>query len=118
MRTAQRRSPMPDFVPNFFIYLAVMAGVTYLVRMIPLMLFKRKIKSRFIRSFLYYVPYAVLSAMTFPAIIFSTGNIISASVGAAVALVLAYFGRSLLTVAASSALSVFLVELGFFLAEK
>ena len=109
---------MPEFVPNFFIYLAIMAGVTYLVRMIPLVLFKRKITSRFLRSFLYYVPYTVLSAMTFPAIIFSTGSIASASVGAAVALVLAYAGRSLLTVAASSAASVFVAELIIFLAGK
>ena len=109
---------MPEFVPNFFVYLAIMAGVTYLVRMIPLVLFKRKITNRFLRSFLYYVPYTVLSAMTFPAIIFSTGSIVSASVGAAVALVLAYFGRSLLTVAASSAASVFLAELIISLAEK
>ena len=102
---------MLDFVPGFFIYLLVMAGVTYLVRMLPLMLVKKKIKNRFIRSFLYYVPYTVLSAMTFPAIIFSTGNVSSAIAGAIVALVLAYFGRSLLTVAAASASAVFLTEL-------
>ena len=107
---------MPEFVQNFFIYLGIMAGVTYLVRMIPLVLFKKKITNRYLRSFLYYVPYTVLSAMTFPAIIFSTGNIASAAVGCVVALVLAYFGRSLLMVAASSALAVFLVELGIFLA--
>lgn len=101
---------MPEFLPNFFIYLGIMATVTYLVRMIPLVLFKKKITNRFLRSFLYYIPYTVLSAMTFPAIIFSTGNIISASIGALAALVLAYFGRSLLTVAASSAASVFVVE--------
>ena len=106
---------MPEFLPNFFIYLCIMASVTYLVRMVPLVLFKKKITNRFLRSFLYYIPYTVLSAMTFPAIIFSTGNIISASVGAAAALVLAYFGRSLLTVAASSAASVFAVELIVFL---
>jgi len=105
---------MPEFVPNFFLYLLIMAGVTYLVRMLPLVLVKKKITNRFVRSFLYYVPYTVLSAMTFPAIIFSTGNIWSAAVGAAIALVLAYFGRSLLLVAASSAVSVFLVELVFF----
>lgn len=109
---------MPEFVPNFFIYLGVMAGVTYLVRMLPLVLVKKKITNTFLRSFLYYVPYTVLSAMTFPAIMFSTGNIVSAAVGAAVALLLAYFGRSLLTVAASSAASVFIAELVFFLCEK
>lgn len=102
---------MLDFVPGFFTYLLVMAGVTYLVRMLPLVLVKKKIKNRFIRSFLYYVPYTVLSAMTFPAIIFSTGNVSSAIAGAIVALILAYFGRSLLTVAAASASTVFLTEL-------
>ena len=102
---------MLDFVPGFFGYLAVMAGVTYLVRMIPLVLVKRKINNRFIRSFLYYVPYAVLSAMTFPAIIFSTGNISSAIAGTLVALILSYFGRSLLTVACASCSSVFITEL-------
>ena len=102
---------MLDFVPGFFGYLFVMAGVTYLVRLLPLLLVKKKITNRFIRSFLYYVPYAVLSAMTFPAIIFSTGNISSAIAGALVALILSYFGRSLLTVAASSCCTVFLTEL-------
>ena len=102
---------MLDFVPNFFVYLIIMAGVTYLVRMIPLLLIKKKITNGFLRSFLYYVPYTVLSAMTFPAVIFSTGNVISAAIGAIVALILAYLGRSLLLVAASSALSVFLAEL-------
>jgi len=102
---------MLDFVPGFFIYLLVMAGVTYLVRMLPLVLVKKRITNRFIRSFLYYVPYAVLSAMTFPAIIFSTGNISSAIAGAVVALILSYFGRSLLTVAAASVSAVFLTEL-------
>ena len=102
---------MLDFVPGFFIYLLVMAAVTYLVRMVPLALIKRKITNRFIRSFLYYVPYTVLSAMVFPAIFFSTGNIVSATVGAAVAIILSYFRRSLLTVSAAAALSVFATEL-------
>ena len=106
---------MLDFVENFFIYLLIMAGVTYLIRALPLLLVRRKITNRFIRSFLYYVPYAVLSAMTFPAILYSTGNMISAAVGAAVALALAYFKRSLLTVAASASLAVFLTELIFLL---
>ena len=55
---------MFDFVPNFLVYLIVMATVTYLVRMLPLAFFRKKIRSRFVRSFLYYVPYAVLTAMT------------------------------------------------------
>ena len=96
---------------NYFIYLAVMAGITYLIRMIPLVLVKKKIKNRFILSFLYYIPYSVLSVMTFPAVFYSTGNAISAAVGTAVALVLAFFNKSLVTVAGISALSVFVVEL-------
>ena len=98
-------------VLQFFIYLLVMAGVTYLVRMLPLVFFRKKIESRFIRSFLYYVPYTVLSVMTFPAIFYSTGSVISATVGAAVAVILAYVGRGLLTVAAGSAVSVLIVKL-------
>ncbi|MBE6839868.1 MAG: AzlD domain-containing protein, partial [Ruminococcus sp.] len=63
------------------LYIIVMAGVTYLIRMIPFSFFRKKIKSRFFRSFLYYIPYAVLSAMTIPAIFYSTGNMITAIVG-------------------------------------
>ena len=96
---------------RFILYLITMAGVTYLVRMIPLVFCRKKIKSRFIRSFLYYVPYTVLSVMTFPAILFATSSIISAVVGTAVALLLAFMRRSLLTVAAGSAASVLITEL-------
>ena len=85
------------------IYVAVMAGVTYLVRMIPFTLFRQKIKSRFIRSFLYYIPYTVLSAMTFPAIFYSTGNTVTAAVGTVVALVLAYVKQPLIVVALAAA---------------
>lgn len=102
---------MFDFVPNFLLYLVVMAGVTYLVRMLPLVLVRKKIENRFIRSFLYYVPYSVLSVMTFPAVFFSTGNIVSAVVGTAVAVVLAYRKKSLIIVAASAALAVLICEL-------
>ena len=73
------------------LYIIVMAGVTYLIRMIPFTFFNRKIKSQFFRSFLYYIPYAVLSAMTIPAIFYSTGSIMTAAVGTAAAAVLAYF---------------------------
>ena len=96
---------------KFFLYLLVMAGVTYLVRMLPLVFFRKKIKSRFVRSFLYYVPYTVLAVMTVPAIFYATGSFVSALVGALVAVLLAFFGRGLLTVAAGSALSVLIVEL-------
>ncbi len=94
----------------FFVYLFVMAGVTYLIRMLPLSFFRRKIRSRFIRSFLYYVPYTVLAVMTFPAILYSTGSLTSAAVGTLVGVILALFGRGLLTVAAGSALAVFVTE--------
>ena len=96
---------------NYFIYLAVMAGITYLIRMVPLVLVKEKIKNKFVLSFLYYIPYSVLSVMTFPAVFYSTGNVISATVGTVVALLLAFLNRSLVTVAGVSALSVFVVEL-------
>ena len=81
------------------IYIAVMALVTYLIRMLPFTLFRRKIESRFIRSFLYYIPYAVLSAMTIPAIFYATGNMVTSVIGAVVALVLAYLRLPLIVVA-------------------
>ena len=96
---------------RFFLYLLVMAGVTYLVRMLPMVFCRKKIKSRFVRSFLYYVPYTVLAVMTVPGILYSTGSIASATAGAIVAVLLAIFGRSLLTVAAGSALGVLIVEI-------
>ena len=71
------------------IYIIIMAGVTYLTRMLPMVIFKKKIESTFIKSFLYYIPYAVLGAMTFPAILSSTSSVYSAIAGAAVAIILA-----------------------------
>lgn len=88
----------------------VMALVTYLPRMLPLAIFKKKIQNRFIKSFLAYVPYAVLAAMTFPEILYSTSHMISAAAGMLTALVLAYFNKGLLTVALSSTAVVFVVE--------
>ena len=73
---------------NIYIYILVMAAVTYLIRMLPLALSRKEITSPFIRSFLYYVPYACLAAMTFPAILFATDSVISAAVGFIVALIL------------------------------
>ena len=96
---------------NFYIYLIVMAGVTYLIRMLPLVLIKKKIKNKYLLSFLYYIPYAVLSAMTFPGIFYSTGSVVSAVVGTVIALLLAYLKRSMVTVAALSCAGVFLTEL-------
>ena len=91
----------------FFAYLAAMALVTYAIRMIPFTLMRSKIKSPFIQSFLFYVPYAVLGAMTFPSIFNATGDLITSSVGAAVALILAFFNRSLLLVAVCACAAAF-----------
>ena len=96
---------------EFIIYLLVMAGVTYLVRLLPMLLIRRKITNRFIRSFLYYVPYTVLAVMTVPAVFYSTTSPISAAIGVAVSVTLALFGKGLVTVAGFGALSVFAVEL-------
>lgn len=87
-----------------------MSVMTYLIRMIPMVVFRKKITNVRIKSFLYYVPYAVLAAMTFPAIFSSTGSKMSAGIGCVVAIILAYFKRGLLTVAMGAALSVFLVQ--------
>ncbi len=95
---------------SFWVYLLVMAGITYLVRMIPLVLIKKKIKNKFLLSFLYYIPYTVLSVMTIPAIFGATSNIYSAVAGFFAAVIPAYFGKSLLEVAASSCAVVFVVE--------
>lgn len=92
-------------------YLAVMAGVTYLIRMLPFTLFRREIKSPFVRSFLAYIPYAVLGAMTFPGILYATASMPSAIVGTVVALALAFFGRSLLLVALGASGAALLCEL-------
>ncbi len=96
---------------SFAVYLIAMAGITYLIRMLPLVLVKKKIKNKYVLSFLYYIPYAVLSVMTIPAIFYSTSYIISAIVGFVVAFVLAYMKKSLVTVAALSCVGVFLTEL-------
>lgn len=94
--------------------IAVMSIVTYLMRSLPFVLFREKITNVRVKSFLYYVPYAVLSAMTFPAIFSSTGTYPSAAAGCATAVVLAYFKRSLLTVAVGAAAAVFIVQvIGF-----
>ena len=95
---------------TFFPYLFVMAAITYLVRMIPLAAVKGKIKNKFLLSFLHYIPYAVLSVMTIPAIFTSTSSVLSATAGLTVALVLSYFEKSLVLVAASSCITVFIFE--------
>lgn len=95
---------------NVYLYVLVMAGVTYLIRMLPLALWRREITNRYIRSFLYYVPFACLAAMTFPAILGATGSTVSALCGFAVALIVAYREKSLLTVALCACGAVFLAE--------
>ena len=98
-------------IKDYFAYLLVMALVTYLVRAIPFVVFRKKIKNRFFKSFLSYVPYAVLGAMTFPAIFTSTGSVISAVIGCIVAVFLAFKEKSLLTVALSACGVVLVVEI-------
>ena len=96
---------------SIIIYIAVMAGVTHLIRMIPFAAFRKQIKSRFIKSILYYLPYAVLAAMTVPAIFYSTGNLKSAVVGTVVAVVVAFFEKPLLIVALAAAASGLITDL-------
>ena len=96
---------------NLYLCIALMALTTYLIRMLPLTIFRKPIRSRFVRSFLYYVPYACLTAMTFPAILESTASLAGGIAALAVAVILAYFGGSLLTVALASSAAVFLVEI-------
>ena len=95
---------------SIYTYILAMAVTTYLIRMLPLTVFRKPIKSRFIKSFLHYVPYAWLTAMTFPAILFDTTYIISGLAALAVAVVLAFRGKGLVTVALASCVTVFAVE--------
>lgn len=93
-----------------YIYIAVMALVTYLIRVAPLTVFQKKIENKFICSFLYYVPYACLTAMTFPAILYATDNIYSALAGLVAAIVFSLFNKSLTTVAVAASVTVFVAE--------
>ena len=95
---------------NVYIYILVMALVTYLIRMLPLALIRRQMNSTFVKSFLYYVPYATLSAMTFPAILHSTGSLVSAAIGFAAAVYLSYKEKSMISVALFACLVVFIAE--------
>ena len=95
---------------NIYIYIAVMALVTYAIRVLPLTLIRKEIKNPFIRSFLYYVPYACLTAMTFPAILYATDSPISAFAGLVVAVIFALKEKSLVTVACFSCIAVFVME--------
>ena len=98
---------------SVYLYVLVMAVTTYLIRVLPLVLFKKPIKSRFVRSFLYYVPVACLTAMTFPAILSASDHVISGAAALIVAVVLALRNKSLLVVAAASGATIFVVELLF-----
>ena len=98
---------------SYFAYLLVMAGVAYLVRAIPFLAIRKKIQNRFINSFMFYIPYAVLYAMTFPAIFESTGSTLSAAAGTVLAVILALCGQNLLVVALASCAAVFLTGLIF-----
>lgn len=94
-----------------FIYILVMALVTYLIRLLPLTIFRKEIKNTYVRSFFYYVPYVTLAVMIFPAILDVTSSTISAAVGFIVSIFAAYFGASLIKVSFLACLSVFIVEL-------
>ena len=93
-----------------YLYILVAFAVIYLIRVLPLTLIRKRIENRFIRSFLYYIPYAVLSAMTIPAIFYSTGCLLSAALGLLVAVLLSLFEKKLLTVAIGACATVFVVE--------
>ena len=95
--------------PYILSAIAVMATLTYIIRVFPLTVFRRKIKSKFINSFLYYIPYTVLAALTFPAIFESTGNTLIAAIATLVALVLSYFNLGLVAVAVGAILTAFVL---------
>ena len=100
---------------KFLIYLLVMALVTYLLRLLPMLFIRKKITNRFIRSVLYYMPYAVLTVMTVPAIFYSTPHLLTSIITTAVAIFLAYRGKSLILVALGSAVTVFVIEMIYLL---
>lgn len=95
---------------SIYVYIFTMALTTYLIRVLPLTIFRKPIRSRFLRSFLHYVPYCCLTAMTFPAILSSTASMISGAAALIVAVVLAYRGKSLIVVAVSSSAAVLITE--------
>lgn len=90
-----------------------MALVTYLIRVLPMAFIRRKIENEYLKSVLYYLPYTVLAAMTFPFVFYSTGNVLSAIVGVAVALIASISKRSLIVVAILSVFASFIVLIAF-----
>ena len=95
---------------SIYIYILTMAVTTYLIRVLPLTVFRKPIRSRFLKSFLHYVPYACLTAMTFPAILTSTESVLSGAAALLAAVVLAFRGKSLLVVSLASCAAVFITE--------
>lgn len=95
---------------SIYLYVLVMAATTYLIRALPLTLLKKPIRSRFLRSFLHYVPTACLTAMTFPAILTATDHVVSGAAGLLVGVLLALKNKSLIVVAVASCATVFIVE--------
>lgn len=96
---------------NTYIYILIMAGVSFLIRVLPMTLIRKKIENRFIRSFLYYVPYVTLTVMTVPAIIFATSSVIAGVLALIVGVFMAWKGANLIQVASTCCLIVFIVEL-------
>lgn len=96
---------------NIYICLLAMALTTYAIRVLPITLIRKEIKNKFIKSFLYYVPYVTLSVMTFPAILSATQSKISGAIALGVAVVLSWFGGNLFQVACASCIVVFIAEL-------
>lgn len=96
---------------NFWIYLLILAGSTYLIRAVPFAAINKKITNKFIRSFLYYIPYTVLAAMTFPVALYATGNIYAAAAGLIVGTVFAVYEKGLTVVALASCITVFAAEM-------
>lgn len=99
---------------DILLYILVMAGVTYLIRMLPLTLIKKEIKNTYIKSFLYYVPYVTLAVMTFPAIIHATNSVWSGAAALAVAVFVAYRQKSLIQVALAACVTVYVLEMILF----
>ena len=96
---------------NPYIYIAIMAGVTYAIRVLPLTLIRKQIKNKFLKSFLYYVPYVTLAVMTFPAIVNATQSPISGLAALVVGILAAWFGADLFKTAVACCGVVFLLEL-------
>ncbi len=96
---------------NVYVYLLVLAAVTYLIRVLPLTLIRREIKNTFLRSFLYYVPYVTLAVMTFPSILRATESPIAGAIALAAGIVLAWFGAGLFPVSVLCCVAVFVIEL-------